>query len=84
MITSALLYLFGIIISALAAILPEWTYPTTFIDGIKFFMVGADSLNFIFPIYTFIQVALFSIAFEVSYYSARIVGKLILADRIDI
>jgi hypothetical protein len=84
MITAAILYIFSKIISAFVYILPTWTFPTTFIDGLKFFLVGANQLNFLFPIYTLLQVAGFLISFEIVYYTARFISKLILKDRIDI
>jgi hypothetical protein len=78
MITNILLYIFSEIIHIFAQILPTWqVWPTALTDGLTYFFQQLAFLDFLFPIDTLFTVILFFITFEVAYFSAKILIKIV-------
>jgi hypothetical protein len=76
MIFTWILYLFALIIKAIAAILPVWSlWPASLLDGINYFFQNLASFNFIFPIDALFSVIIFLIQFEALYFTAKLIMK---------
>lgn len=78
MITNIFLYVVSQIVHILAQILPTWqVWPAELTSGITYFFTQIYIFNFIFPIDTFMQVFSFLITFEVAYFGAKILIKIL-------
>lgn len=84
MILNFFFYILNNIFELLAFILPAWNYPPEFAAGIKYLVSCLMSLNFIFPVFNALAVLGVIIGFELVYYPAKIISKLIFKDRMDI
>lgn len=78
MITELLLYLIGQLLNLLAFLLPTWQiWPQTLTDGLTFFAQKLSLLNFILPMDTLMTALIFFISFEVAYFGAKIIIKIL-------
>ncbi len=78
MITSMIITIFCWLIDAVCFLLPQWQiWPDDLLNGIGYFCGCLAKLNFIFPIDTLFTVIIFVIIFESTYFSSKIVMKVI-------
>lgn len=84
MITLILMFIFNVIAGILNDVLPSFSYPDTFITALEFFVDNGNKINFIFPIFDLYAVVGILIGFELVYWPARFIIKLILGNRVKI
>lgn len=78
MIITALLSLFTLIISTITLLLPSWDiFPPDLYNGLTYFFSSLAKMNFIFPVDTLFTVLLFIVNFEVIYFTAKIIMKIV-------
>ena len=78
MIVDVLLIIVSWFIRVLVFILPAWSpWPQDLLDGLTYFFSSLAKLNFLFPIDTLFTIILFVINFEVLYFGAKLLTKVI-------
>lgn len=78
MILTFLFYVLTIFLSLLVGLLPTWTlWPADLTTSLNYFFSVLAKLNFLFPVDTLFAVILFVIGFEILYFTAKIVLKII-------
>ena len=78
MILTFFFYILTIFLTLLIHLLPDWTlWPDDLATSFNYFFSLLAKLNFLFPIDVLFDVILFVIGFEVLYFTAKIVLKVI-------
>jgi len=78
MISDLFLYTVGALINLAQFLLPTWqVWPSGVTDGLTFFAQKMSIFNFILPMDTLMSAIIFFISFEVTYFGAKIIVKLL-------
>jgi len=73
MITDLIIYIFTVLFSAIAFVLPAWDiWPQTLIDGLQYIFASLAKFNFILPVDTFLTAFLWFLHFSVLYLGAKL------------